>query len=125
MNNILNCPNHMSDSGNKIPVKGEVYVNEIGLAVMYHGCVEPESKPNVILLKGINLPKEFYVSDITNKNEPISFSIVYWNYQVKVNGETSVSFNTGDLTGNFKIIVQGVSDGGVVYGEKEIVVRGK
>ncbi|GAA4212649.1 hypothetical protein GCM10022289_43800 [Pedobacter jeongneungensis] len=125
MNNILNCPNHMSDSGNKIPVKGEVYVNEIGLAVMYHGCVEPESKPNVILLKGINLPKEFYVSDITNKNEPINFSTVYWNYQVKVNGETSVSFNTGDLTGTFKIVVQGVTDGGVVYGEKEIVVRGK
>jgi len=124
-NNILNCPNHMADSGNKNPVKGEVYVNEIGLAIMYHGCAELESKPNVILLKGINLPKDFYVSDITNKNEPINFSTVYWNYQVMVNGETPVSFNTGDLTGDFKIVVQGVTNGGVVYGEKEITVRNK
>jgi uncharacterized protein YfaS (alpha-2-macroglobulin family) len=40
-----------------------------------------------------------------------------------VNGETSFSFNTGDLTGQFKVIVQGVTDRGVVYGEKEITVR--
>jgi len=125
MNNILNCPNHMADSGNKNPVKGEVYVNEIGLAIMYHGCVELESKPNVILLKGINLPKDFYVSDITNKNEPINFSTVYWNYQIKIKGDTSISFNTGDLTGPFKIIVQGVTDKGAVYGEKEIIVKRK
>jgi uncharacterized protein YfaS (alpha-2-macroglobulin family) len=65
------------------------------------------------------------VSDISNKNEPINFSTVYWNYQVLIKGETSVSFNTGDLTGPFKIIVQGVTNGGVVYGEKEITVRGK
>ncbi|MBE5321092.1 hypothetical protein IM793_18140 [Pedobacter sp. MR2016-19] len=125
MNNILNCPNHMADSGNKNPVKGEVYVNEIGLAIMYHGCVELESKPNVILLEGINLPKDFYVSDITNKNEPINFSTVYWNYQMKIKGDTSISFNTGDLTGPFKIIVQGVTDKGAVYGEKEIIVKSK
>jgi uncharacterized protein YfaS (alpha-2-macroglobulin family) len=42
-----------------------------------------------------------------------------------VNGETSVNFNIGDLTGQFKIIVQGVTDGGVVYGEKEITVKNK
>ncbi|WP_316828403.1 hypothetical protein [Pedobacter miscanthi] len=125
MYNILNCPNHMSDPGNKIPVKGKVYNNEIGLATMYSGCMEYESKPNVTILKGINLPKEFYASDIANKNEPINLATVYWNYQVLVNGETSLSFNTGDLTGQFKIIVQGVTDGGVVYGEQEIMVRNK
>ena len=65
------------------------------------------------------------MSDINNKKEPINFSTVYWNYQIKTKGDTSISFTTGDLTGPFKIIVQGVTDGGVVYGEKEIVVKRK
>jgi hypothetical protein len=122
---ILNCPNHGGDFGNTIPVKGKSYANGRGGTTVYQGCTEQESKPNIVILEGINLPKEFYVADITNKNEPINFATVYWNYQVLVNGETPVSFNTGDLTGQFKIIVQGVTEGGVVYGEKEITVGNK
>jgi len=124
--NILNCPNHGGDHGNTIPVKGKSYANgRGGGSIVYQGCTDQEPKPNITVLKGINLPKEFYVSDITNKNEPINFATVYWNYQVLVNGETPISFNTGDLIGQFKIIVQGVTDGGVVYGEKEITVKNK
>jgi hypothetical protein len=123
--NILNCPNHGGDYGNTSPVNGKTYANGRGGTTVYQGCTEQESKPNITILKGINLPKEFYVADITNKNEPINFATVYWNYQVLVNGETPISFNTGDLTGQFKIIVQGVTDGGVVYGEKEIRVKNK
>jgi len=121
--NILNCPNHGGDYGNRAPVKGKNYANGRGGTTVYLGCTEEQPRPNITLLKGINLPKEFYVSDITNKNEPINFATVYWNYQVLVKGETAVSFNTGDLTGQFKIIVQGVTDGGVVYGEQEIGVK--
>jgi len=123
--NILNCPNHIADAGNSSPVTGKTYSDGKGSKITYQGCLEAERKPNITILKGINLPKEFYISDITNKNEPINFSTVYWNYQVMINGETPISFNTGDLTGPFKIIVQGVTDGGVVYGEKEITVRSK
>jgi hypothetical protein len=123
--NILNCPNHLADAGSRSPVNGKTYSNGKGGEIIYRGCLEAERKPNITILKGINLAKEFYVSDISNKNEPINFSTVYWNYQVLIKGETSVSFNTGDLTGPFKIIVQGVTNGGVVYGEKEITVRGK
>lgn len=123
--NILNCPNHTADVGNSNPVKGKSYSTGRGGTMVYQGCTDEERKPNIMILKGINLPKEFYESDITNKNEPINFATVYWNYQVLVKGETPVSFNTGDLTGQFKIIVQGVTDGGVVYGEKEIMVRNK
>jgi hypothetical protein len=120
---ILNCPNHGGDYGNTSPVKGKTYANGRGGTTIYPGCTDQESKPNITILKGINLPKEFYVPDITNKNEPINFATVYWNYQVLVNGETLLNFNTGDLTGQFKIIVQGVTDGGVVYGEQEITVK--
>jgi len=123
--NILNCPNHGGDYGNTSPVRGKTYANGHGGTTVYQGCTEQQAKPNITILKGINLPKEFYVSDISNKNEPINFATVYWNYQVLVNGETPLIFNTGDLTGRFKIVVQGVTDGGVVYGEKEITVKNK
>jgi len=93
--------------------------------VVYQGCTEDVSRSNLVILKGINLPKEFYISDVLNKNEPINFATVYWNYQVLVNDDTPLSFNTGDITGNFKIVVQGVTEKGVVYGEKEITVKSR
>ncbi|SDD86132.1 hypothetical protein [Pedobacter soli] len=124
MYNILNCPNHFGNSGNKSPMKGEVYKIAGGTgSTVYQGCVGQEHKPNLVILRGINLPKEFYIADINNKNEPINFATVYWNYQVLINGETPLKFNTGDITGKFKIIVQGVTDKGVVYGEQEITVN--
>lgn len=124
--NILNCPNHLGDYDSREPIKGKKYLDgRARVSVIYQGCTDDESKLNLMVLKGISLPKEFYISDINNKNEPINFATVYWNYQVLVNGETTVNFYTGDITGNFKIIVQGITDGGVVYGEKEIMVRGK
>lgn len=122
--NILNCPNHFGDFDSHEPVKGKTYRDgRTGGSVIYQGCTDDESKSNLVILKGINLPKEFYVSDVSNKNEPINFATVYWNYQVLVNGETALNFNTGDITGKFKIIVQGVTDQGVAYGEKEITVN--
>lgn len=122
--NILNCPNHFGDLDSHEPVKGKTYRDgRAGGSVVYHGCTDDEPKSNLVILKGINLPKEFYVSDVLNKNEPINFDTVYWNYQVLVNGETPLNFNTGDITGKFKIIVQGVTDNGVVYGEQEIMVK--
>ncbi|KQM69482.1 hypothetical protein ASE74_05705 [Pedobacter sp. Leaf216] len=123
--NILNCPNHNGDLENTSPVKGKAYANGRGGTTVYQGCTDQQSKPNITILKGINLPKEFYVADINNKNEPINFATVYWNYQLLVNGEIPITFNTGDLTGQFKIVVQGVTDGGVVYGEKEILVKAR
>ncbi len=124
--NILNCPNHLGDYDSREPIKGKKYLDgRARVSVIYQGCTDDESKLNLLILKGISLPKEFYTSDINNKNEPINFSTVYWNYQVMINGETPVSFNTGDLTGAFKIVVQGVTDGGVVYGEQEILVKSK
>lgn len=124
--NILNCPNHLGDYDAREPIKGKKYLDGgKGISVIYQGCMDDESKLNLLILKGISLPKEFYTSDINNKNEPINFATIYWNYQVMINGETPLSFNTGDLTGVFKIVVQGVTDGGVVYGAQEIEVKNR
>lgn len=121
MNGILNCQNHIG--GGSMPIKGRSYYSN-GRTIVYQGCDEQKSTPNLLILKSISLPKEFYVSDINNKNEPINFSTVYWNYQTFISntGETLLNFNTGDLTGNFKIIVQGVTENGVIYGEREISI---
>ncbi|WP_343524477.1 hypothetical protein [Pedobacter sp.] len=125
MYNILNCPNHYGNPGNKNPLKGGMYKTAGGGSTVYQGCVGQEHKPNLVILRGINLPKEFYIADINNKQEPISSATVYWNYQLLIDGETPLNFNTGDLTGKFKIIVQGVTASGVVYGEKEITVNNR
>ncbi len=123
--NILNCENHWHDRENKAPVKGKIYrrSGENG-TIFYTGCLVQEIPPNITLLKTINLPKEFYIADVDNKNEPINFPTVYWNYQFGINNaETPLTFNAGDLTGRFKIIVQGLSRNGIVYGEKEILIK--
>ncbi|WP_316831596.1 hypothetical protein [Pedobacter aquatilis] len=118
---ILNCQNHSSGT---LPVKGKTYIVN-GQRVSYQGCLENIAKPNFLVLNGINYPKEFYVSDIKNTNEPINFATIYWDYQTVINetGETPLKFTTGDLTGEFKIIIQGVTDKGPVYGEKNISIR--
>ncbi|RNL56093.1 hypothetical protein [Pedobacter jejuensis] len=118
---ILNCQNH---SFGKLPVKGKTYPSN-GRSIVYQGCLEQPVNPNFLVLRGISLPKEFYVSDITNMNEPINFPTVYWNYQLFMDGksDTVLKFTTGDLTGPFKIIIQGVSENGVVFGEETIEVK--
>lgn len=125
--NILNCPNHFGDAGNRAPKNGARYVipNSGGFATVYSGCDGGRDMKSFIILKGINLPKEFYVSDITNKDEPINFATIYWNYLIFINNKNTkvVDFNTGDLTGKFKIVVQGITTKGAIYGEKEITVN--
>lgn len=125
--NILNCNNHRGDFENRNPIQGNRY-NQPGVgSVVYQGCTENDDKPNLRILKGISLAKDFYQSDISDQNEPINFATVYWNYQVAINGKAPAKllFNTGDLTGKFKIIVQGITSGGVAYGEKEIIVKNR
>lgn len=118
---ILNCQNHSSGT---MPVKGKSYSSN-GHTIIYQGCLEKTEKPNFLLLNGISYPKAFYISDIKNKNEPINFATIYWNYQLVIdkNEETSLTFNTGDLTGEFKIMIQGLTDKGPVYGEKTIIIK--
>lgn len=118
---ILNCPNH---SFGTFPEKGKTYISN-GNRIVYQGCLDVVSQPNFLMLNGISYPKEFYISDIKNKNEPINFATLYWNYHINIDekGENPLIFTTGDLTGEFKIIIQGISDKGPVYGEKTISIK--
>lgn len=126
--NILNCTNHIGSPDNRSPVEGRRYKTPGGIGeVLYTACVLEDGPVIVNALKGINLPKEFYVSDIKNMNEPIKFATIYWNYQqsISANGNTTLTFNTGDLIGRFKIVVQGITTEGIAYGEQEINIVNK
>lgn len=125
--NILNCGNHIGDSENRQPERGRTYRQAAGSgSIIYSGCTDDEDKANFKILKGIRLAKDFYQSDISNMNEPIKFATIYWTYQVAIRAsDTKVVFNTGDISGKFKIIVQGITAEGVAYGEKEITIKQK
>jgi hypothetical protein len=116
--NIFNCPNHPYEPDNVLPVVGRSYIRW-GVSTVYLGCGATDNK---LSLKGIYLPKKFYVENIPEKTteEPIYLSTLYWHHLVKVKSgqDTELSFYTGDITGRFKIIVQGVTSNDVTYGEK-------
>jgi hypothetical protein len=117
INNILNCKNHPYSY--RKPEIGKTYAFSKGdnmTTITYSGCtvfVENE-KRNFINVAGINTPKEYYPIDSTliAAPEPEYFSTIYWNYGVKIdsNNEVDLSFYTGDITGRFKVIIQGADE---------------
>jgi hypothetical protein len=115
---IFNCPNHPYESDNVLPVVGRSYIR-YGVNTVYIGCGATDNK---LSLKGIYLPKKFYVENIPEKTteEPIYLSTLFWRHLVKVKSgqDVELSFYTGDITGRFKIIVQGATTDDVTYGEK-------
>lgn len=124
-NHILNCRNHISDPYNTQPIKGQYYsIN--GIMKVYSGC-NPVDQSIFTLVKGIHEPKEFYVDDYKDPNEPAFFSTLYWNYAVMMDAGKPIdlSFLTSDITGKFRVVVQGVSTNDVVYGETSFEVKDK
>jgi hypothetical protein len=119
--NNLNCPNHRTEFDNKAPVKGATY-NINGVRMSYLGCTVPQKNTLAINIKGIYNTLEFYPSDYAelSPSQPEYISTVYWKHIEKVTAgkETNLSFYTSDITGRFKIIIQGITDNDVVYGEK-------
>ena len=123
MYNILNCRNHIG--GGSMPIKGKRYTSN-GISVVYAGCTIPDQNL-FTLVKSIHLHKEFYNDDYKDPQEPAFFSTIYWNYGTILNiyNEKELSFYTSDITGKFRIVVQGITDKGVVYGEHFFEVKGK
>jgi len=95
--------------------------------IVYEGCKIPESRVNEILLDGICISKQFYVEDYSQYSppEPEYLSTIYWKHLCFVNSKKVVSFSfyTSDITGPFKIVVQGITQNDVIYGEKQIDVK--
>ncbi|KQC00405.1 hypothetical protein AQF98_13065 [Pedobacter sp. Hv1] len=121
--NILNCPNHSGDPRNTRPVKGFSYLTA-GVKLVYPGCDEPSS--TFFNINPLYLHKEFYINDYKEPQEPAFFSTLYWNYAtlLKASTPTELNFYTSDITGKFRIVVQGVSDKGVIYSQKIFEVKG-
>ena len=125
---FLNCPIHPREPDNRAPKIGETY--KVGLTghlvVAYKGCIV-SPKYSALTLDGIAFGKEFYGSDYSqlNPSQPEYLSTIYWKHACFVNSkkETELSFYTSDITGPFKIIVQGITANDVIYGEKEFDVK--
>jgi hypothetical protein len=126
MFNILNCPNHATDYNIRPPVIGQPYrAAGTESVILYQGCTGTQDKA-AELLHGIYEAKQYYGSDyaVANPTEPEYFSTIFWKHLVLLNSqnETELSFYTSDVTGKFKIIVQGVTGNGVIYKEHSINV---
>ncbi len=123
--NILNCQNHVYDAGNTQPIPGRLYGPQ---KIPYVGCKTfDKNDKSYVQFSGIRYHKEFYLNDYKDPAEPALFSTIYWNYGMVLNRnkETEFSFYTGDITGVFKIIVQGITDNDVIYSENKFEVKNK
>jgi hypothetical protein len=134
LNGILNCTNHPNDQYQ--PEVGRMYGNRFGgttvVQMMYYGCTAltgPVNNDYKFSMQGIYNKKEFYVTDLkkADATDPQYLSTLYWNYSLltNVDGEADLFFYTGDITGKFRIVVQGVAKNYVLYGEQFFEVRGE
>ena len=93
----------------------------------YNGCInsKPAKKANTI--KGIYSARNFYgvSGDSISLREPQFLSTLYWKPGIIIDkdGETTFSFLTGDITGQFRIVIQGVGEKDVIYGEADFMVK--
>ena len=123
--NILNCMNHPPGTyGTHAPVVGSRYVVN-GSQTIYYGCSElwkGKNKDYETTLDGLRMPVEFYVDDLSKKaaSDPQYLSTIYWSHAMVTDskGEASVEFFTGDIAGRFKVVLQGITETDVIYGEQ-------
>jgi hypothetical protein len=118
--NILNCRNHTNEPDNRPPIEGRIYVG-----IVYRGCV---NKQGIIGgASDIYTSREFYGvnGDSVGLTELQYFSTLFWKPGMIITktGETKFSFFTGDITGKFRIVVQGISEKDVIFGEGSFTVK--
>lgn len=90
--------------------------------IVYNGC--STTKQETTLFKGINLPNKFYGLDKTS-NSLQFLTTLFWDAGLltNINGEAEFSFITADLSGEYKIILQGITVDNTVYGKIDIAVK--
>ncbi|HTE09770.1 MAG TPA: hypothetical protein VK645_02350 [Chitinophagaceae bacterium] len=127
--NILNCTNHIDAMNNTFPVVGHMYVVN-GLLSVYNGCRlrDPEKTDSVPLAyDGIKLGKEFYPEDFSKKTSayPENLSTLFWSpgLYFNKNGIATCSFYTGDITGKFRIVINGTTGEDLFSATELIEVR--
>ncbi|MNJ97706.1 MG2 domain protein [compost metagenome] len=125
MYDILNCTNHANDPGNSQPIAGVTYKGSNG---PYQECkTYTEEDKSFVAFSGIRYHKEFYLHDYKDPLEPAFFSTIYWNYGtiLQPKKETTLTFYTSDITGMFKVIMQGITKNDVIYTEQKFEVKQK
>lgn len=115
---ILNCRNHSPwNSKVRPPVKGEVTSEGV-----YQGCTT-----NGQQVPAVFMAREFYGLNREPDGvlEPQFLSTLFWKPGLVTNekGETTFSFFTGDITGKFKIIVQGIGENNVINAVGDLTVK--
>jgi hypothetical protein len=94
--------------------------------IFYEGCTTDANK-QYTEVEGVNLPEEFHPlnADQLSSSEPQYLSTIFWQPGIIVDkkGEYNVSFPAGDITGPFRIVVQGVHAQEVIYEEKLITIK--
>jgi hypothetical protein len=121
--NILNCRNHPFESDNRPPVEGQSYQGKT-----YSGCILDKDKEEKISdVRGIYTSREFYGvnGDPAGLKEIQYFSTLFWKPGILLNkqGESEFSFLTGDITGKFRIVIQGVSEKDMIFAEGSFMVK--
>ncbi len=123
-NNVLNCLIHSSGAGSTSPIVGQTYptpnrFGKKGASIVYQGCYilkVQKTTPNNFLnyLPVIYTKKEFYGLDLLQKDEQELLTTLFWKHAQYLNQKDQKSvkleFYTGDIKGDFKIVIQGVND---------------
>ena len=91
--------------------------------IYYTGC-EGTIQKTATLIKGVNLETPFYGLD-NSSSQPQYLTTLYWGVGLLSNkqGEAELRFSTADLSGTYRIVLQGITNHGVCYGEVVFVVK--
>lgn len=124
-NNILNCPNHVSDLLNTQPIKGRTYTDR-GIRTTYKGCDPDDPRSFIIKLNPIYTKREFYVNNHADPIEPAFVSTLFWSHETKLSDKfKEIIFYTGDIVGKFRIVAQGITENDVAHEEYSFEVKAK
>lgn len=128
----LNYPKSAGQPGLYQPVAGRQYKRRIDKddnghqfvveAVTYAGC---EDKKNVYArFPGIRMEKRFYGPDPSAKDQQQQTTL-FWRAQhlTDQSGRAVLDFFSGQLKGNFKVTVQGITEDNILYGTSEFDIR--
>lgn len=109
--------NYVRSANKYKPEVGKQYLKRTDLegnyfkveAVIYNGCTD-QYKIDGLTMNGISDGKEYYASEEEKSNNPIR-STMYWQSGLftDASGEAELRFSAGELSDNFKIVIQGIT----------------
>jgi len=133
----LNCPFSGHTWKTYIPEKGKTYMRHIvsdnriiqNIPLIYQGCELETNKHSALTINGINYSSEKYSLDEAELSMPApaySSTLLWSPLEIVTAGQDKeLKFFTGDITGTFQIIVQGISDNSLLYETKTFTVAKK